>query len=105
MGEDIPMEGFIHWIPDELGRFSSVQRATKGEGTPQFGHFFLWFLWQGSLGAFYVYRFHCISLLFVSLALIIIYRHISQIGFPLGGGGGLSRVMLTKNTCVQKCMC
>ena len=48
IGEDIPVEGFLHWVTDELGRFSSLQRATKEEGTPQFGHLFLWFLWQGS---------------------------------------------------------
>ena len=30
------MEGFLHWVTDELGRFSLVQRATKGEGAPQF---------------------------------------------------------------------
>jgi hypothetical protein len=42
------VEGFLHWVTDELGHFSSVQRATKGEGAPQFGHFFLWFLWQDS---------------------------------------------------------
>jgi hypothetical protein len=41
------MERFLHWVTDELGRFSLVQRATKEEGAPQFGHFFLWFLWQG----------------------------------------------------------
>jgi hypothetical protein len=32
----------------------------------------------------------------------LIYRHIFQTGFPRGV---LSRVMLTKNTYVQKCMC
>jgi hypothetical protein len=66
------VEGFLHWATDELGRLSSVQRATKGEGAPQFGHFSFWFLLQGSSGACYVYRFHCISLLVVSLALITI---------------------------------
>jgi hypothetical protein len=36
------VEGFLHWVTatGELGRFSSVQRATKGEGAPQFGHSF-----------------------------------------------------------------
>jgi hypothetical protein len=33
------VEGFLHWVTDELERFSSVQRATKGEGAPEFGHF------------------------------------------------------------------
>jgi hypothetical protein len=42
------VEGFLHWATDELGRLISVQRATKGEGAPQFGQFFLWILWQGS---------------------------------------------------------
>jgi hypothetical protein len=41
------MEGFLHWVIDELERFSLVQRATKGEGAPEFGHFSFWFLWQG----------------------------------------------------------
>jgi hypothetical protein len=30
------VEGFLHWATDELGRLSSVQRATKEEGAPQF---------------------------------------------------------------------
>jgi hypothetical protein len=42
------MEGFLHWATDELGRFNSMQRETKGEDAPQFGYFFFWFLWQGS---------------------------------------------------------
>jgi hypothetical protein len=33
------VEGFLHWATYELGRLSSVQRATKGEGAPQFGQF------------------------------------------------------------------
>jgi hypothetical protein len=35
------VEGFLHSATDELGRLSSIQRETKGEGTPQFGHIFL----------------------------------------------------------------
>jgi hypothetical protein len=36
------VEGFRHWAADELGRLSSVQRATKEEGAPQFwAHLFL----------------------------------------------------------------
>jgi hypothetical protein len=38
------VEGFLHWVIDELGHFSSVERATKEEGAPQFGHFSFWFL-------------------------------------------------------------
>jgi hypothetical protein len=34
------VEGFLHWAAEELGRFISVQRATKGEGAPHFGHIF-----------------------------------------------------------------
>jgi hypothetical protein len=30
------VEGFLHWATDELGRLSSVQRATKEEGAPRF---------------------------------------------------------------------
>ena len=46
-GEHIPVEGFLHWVKEELERFTSVQRAAKGEGEPVFGHISLWILWQG----------------------------------------------------------
>jgi hypothetical protein len=65
------VEGFLHWVTDELGRFISVQRAIKGEGAPQFGHFFLWFVAK-LVRSLLCIRFHCISVLVVSLALIII---------------------------------
>jgi hypothetical protein len=31
------MEGFLHWVKEEGERFISVERATKGEGAPEFG--------------------------------------------------------------------
>jgi hypothetical protein len=33
------VEGFLHWATDELGRLSSVQRATKERAHHSFGHF------------------------------------------------------------------
>jgi hypothetical protein len=66
------VEGFLHWVKEELERFTSVQRATKGEGAPEFGHISLWILWQGLSGACYVYRFLSVVLLIVSHVLIII---------------------------------
>jgi hypothetical protein len=42
------VEGFLHWVIDELGHFSLVQREKKEEGAPQFGHFSFWFLWKDS---------------------------------------------------------
>jgi hypothetical protein len=31
------VEGFLHWVIEELERFTSVQRETKGEDAPEFG--------------------------------------------------------------------
>ena len=45
-GEHIPMEGFPYWVTKELENFTSVQRATKGEGAPEFGHISFWILWK-----------------------------------------------------------
>jgi hypothetical protein len=39
---------------------------------------------------------------FIPPCILLIYRHIFQTAFP---PGGLSRVMLTKNTCVQFHVC
>jgi hypothetical protein len=73
--------------------------SNKGRGCIELGRISPWILWQGSRGTCYVYRFLCIVLLGVSHALdtTYIYFH-SKLVFP---GGVLSRVMLTKNTCVH----
>jgi hypothetical protein len=34
-GEHLLVEGFLHWVKEEGGRFISVERATKGEGAPR----------------------------------------------------------------------
>jgi hypothetical protein len=31
------VEGFLHWVQEEGGRFISVERATKGEGALSLG--------------------------------------------------------------------
>jgi hypothetical protein len=92
------VEGFLHWATDELGCLSSVQRATKGEGAPQFGHFFL------DLVARLVRSLLCIQVpLYFITCCISCFNHnyidiYPKLVFP---GGVLSRVMLTKNTCVK----
>jgi hypothetical protein len=70
----------------------------QGKRRTKLGHISSWFLWQVLRGACFVYRFHHIVFLVLShaLATTYIYFH-SKLVFP---GGVLSKVMLTKNTCV-----
>jgi hypothetical protein len=93
------VEGFLHWAAEELGRFISVQRATKEEGAPQF-----WALLFLVLVARLVRSLLCIQvpLYFITCCISCFDHHYidiySKLVFP---GGVLSRVMLTKNTCVK----
>jgi hypothetical protein len=93
------VEGFLHWATDELGSLSSVQRATKEEGAPQF-----WALLFLVLVARLVRSLLCIQVpLYFITCCISCFNHnyidiYPKLVFP---GGVLSRVMLTKNTCVK----
>jgi hypothetical protein len=93
------VEGFLHWATDELGSLSSVQRAKKEEGAPQF-----WALLFLVLVARLVRSLLCIQVpLYFITCCISCFNHnyidiYLKLVFP---GGVLSRVMLTKNTCVK----
>jgi hypothetical protein len=73
--------------------------GNKRKRRTSLGRISSWFLWKVSRGACFVYRFHHIVFLVVSHALdtTYIYFH-SKLVFPKGV---LSKVMLTKNTCVH----
>jgi len=72
------------------------------------GHTFLGLTWRfwaciSTQIEFLLYQVPSYIVLVVFHLLLSSYIHIySKLVFP---GGVLSRVMLTKNTCVQKCMC
>jgi hypothetical protein len=66
------VEGFLHWATDELGSLSSVQRATKEEGAPQFWALLFLVPVARLVRSLLCIQFHCISLLVVSFALITI---------------------------------
>jgi hypothetical protein len=93
------VEGFLHWVKEELEHFTSMQRATKREGAPELGaHLSL------VLVARLVRSLLCIQVpLYCITCCISCFDHhyidiYPKLVFP---GGVLSRVMLTKNTCVK----
>ena len=84
------MEGFLHWVTDELGRFSSIQRATKG------GHTTIWALLSLVLVARLVRSLLCIQvpLYFITCCISCFNHHYidryPKLVSPRGGlGGGL----------------
>jgi hypothetical protein len=93
------VEGLLHWATDELGRLSSVQRATKEEGAPHF-----WALLFLDSVARLVRSLLCIQvpLYFITFCISCFDLHYIDI-YPklVFHEGVLSRVMLTKNTCVK----
>jgi hypothetical protein len=93
------VEGFLHWVKEEGGRFISVERATKGEGAPR-----IWAHISLDLVARLVRSLLCIQVpLYCITCCISCFDHhyidiYPKLVFP---GGVLSRVMLTKNTYVK----
>jgi hypothetical protein len=40
-GEQISVEGFLHWVKEKGGPFTAVDRATKGEGALSLGAYLI----------------------------------------------------------------